>query len=110
MKTRNLLPLLALSLLLAACGHWNEDKYEARVVDYIDNKLQTGMSVADLQAAFPAAQQVDGNTWLVTAEELCFRCTSALAFKRSKDVYARIVTFEGGSLSAIEAVDVGGAK
>ena len=102
--------LIFLALFLAGCGHWGADRYESRVSDHIDDKLQTGMSVAEMQAAFPNAQQIDGSTWLVTAEELCFRCTNSRAFKRSKDYYARIVTFENDSLSAIEAVDMGGAR
>ena len=109
MKTIYVWPLLALSIALASCGHWGQDKYDARVVDAVDAKLQTGMSIADLQAVFPDAQQVDDDTWFVVADELCFRCTNARAFKRSRDFYARIVKFENGRLSAIEAVQEGGS-
>ena len=93
-------------LLLAACGHWKVERHDAKAAAQIDARLITGMSREDMLSIFPDAQSmndVSGNVqYLVFVEDTCFWCKSGAGFKRSSDIYSRVVTFENNFLASIE--------
>lgn len=105
-RTVTLLAVASMALL-AACGAWKPEKLEATTAEAIDSRLPAQMALVDFRSEFPDAVLVDGSeadgTWLVHVQQICFRCRTAHGFRRSEDVYARVVHFEGGRLARIEA-------
>ena len=97
---------LLLMLTLAGCSAWTDARVEQATVASIDNGLTSGMALADFRRQFPDATRVGGDEvsgdWLVSAQQVCFVCSSAAGFSRSRDIYARIVHFEQGVLTSIK--------
>lgn len=105
---QGVLLVLAMAALLGACGAWKPEKLETTTAHAIDERLASGMAVAEFQGVFPQAVLVDGDEtngrWFVHVERVCFWCRTAAGFQRSEDIYARIVRFEDGQLAGIAAV------
>ena len=98
--------ILVLLLSLAGCSTWNGERLEQATVAAIDDRLRTGMPVDEFRREFPDAALIsDDDTssdWLVSTQKICFVCTSADGFKRSRDIYARIVHFEQDRLKTVK--------
>jgi len=107
MSKKSILFSAVLALLMSACGTWRPDKLEIATATAIDTRLPAQMEFADFRAEFPNAVLVDGDestgTWLAQVTQVCFLCRTSRGFRRSEDVYARIVHFEDSRLARIEA-------
>lgn len=106
--------LLVIPVLLAVtgCSHWSADAYNGQAATYIDSQLTSGMSMAEVRRSFPnamALEPVAGTTrYLVYVEAPCFQCASASGFKRSSEIYARVLIFREDQLVVIESVSANG--
>lgn len=101
-------------LLLGGCGRWAVERHDAQAAVAIDSRLSIGMSLDGFRSAFPDAQSIEGTgndaTYLVSARQVCFWCSSGDGFVNSEDVFVRVVRFEGGALASIEHVTSGAGK
>jgi hypothetical protein len=101
-----ILILLLVPALLVGCGRWHVERYDAEVTERIDVSLPQGMTREQFLATFPDAvlidEQASGARYLVHKEQTCFWCYSGAGFQRSTDVFARVVIFDGDTLSAVE--------
>lgn len=102
-----LVTLAASAMFLGACGAWKPETLEATTAEFIDSRLPARMALADFRSEFPDAVLVDGDeadgTWFVQSRQVCFWCRTSQGFRRSEDVYARVVRFEAGRLASIDA-------
>lgn len=89
---------------LGGCSRWAIERYDAETASRIDTKLEIGMSYSEFSSAFPDAKSMGdgGESYLVSVENECFWCYSGRGFRQSTEIFARIVSFEGGSLTSIE--------
>ncbi len=77
-----------------------------KVVASIDARLSIEITRDEFLTAFPDAELIDeqSNTasYLIYEQSLCFICSSSQAFRRSTDVFVRVIVFDGNRMSAIE--------
>ena len=100
---------LIFSFVLGGCGHWSVESHEANVAALIDAGLSMEMTRDEFLTAFPDAdlinEQSDTATYLIYEQSRCFICSSSQAFRRSTDVFARVIVFDGTRMSAIEPAE-----
>ncbi len=95
--------------VLAGCGHWSVESHETRVAASLDARLSMKMTRDEFLTAFPDAELIDEQSdtasYLIYKQSLCFICSSSQAFRRSTDVFARVIVFDGDRMSAIEPAE-----
>ena len=95
--------------MLAGCGHWSVESHEMKVAASIDARLSIEMTRDEFLTAFPDAElideQSDTTSYLIYEQSPCFICSSSQAFRRSMDVFARVIVFDGNRMSAIEPAE-----
>ncbi len=102
--------LLILTMIsLAGCANWGSEKQERETREHLDSQMSVGMSFDAFEQRFPLATMLEGEpgngAFLVTEDRVCWWCSSPTAFKRSKDVFARVVNFSDGKLVSIDPVE-----
>ncbi len=102
-------PFLIFFSVLAGCSHWSVENHEAKITALIDARLSMEMTRDEFLTAFPDAelinQQSNTTRYLIYEQSLCFICSSSQAFRRSTDVFARVIVFDGNRMSVIEPAE-----
>jgi hypothetical protein len=91
--------------ILSGCSRWAIERYDAETASRIDARLEIGMSFSEFRSTFPDAKSMGGNdadSYLVSVQSDCFWCHSGRGFRQSTEIFARVVSFESGSLTSIE--------
>jgi hypothetical protein len=103
---RNTTIFVAIAMLgsVVGCSRWSIERYDGETSMRIDANLSIGMTSTEFRSAFPDAESMGRDTWLVDVQEVCFWCHSGRGFRQSEEVFARVVTFEDGHLAEIAAL------